>query len=176
MSESEELTCWCFQRLRGVAEEVASSGTGQVGGANSAGQESIRKALPTSAGLKMLLPVPPKAIFPTRMAKAEPTAGIQSGTDGGRHRARRRPVTTAEAPGCFFIIWQPRHSEKRAEAMEIRTITKALQPKACTPQAVAGRRERITATMMRLEVVRALTCGGGDTVRLCITASPVLRL
>jgi hypothetical protein len=110
------------------------------------------------------------------MAKADPTAGTQNGTEGGRQRARRRPVTTADGPGGLFGIQQPWRSEERAEAMEIRITTSALQPKAYTPQAVAGRRERTTATMMRLEEVRALTWGGGDTVRFCIIASPVLRL
>ena len=52
-------------------------------------------ARPTNAGLKILLPKPPKTSFPKPIASMEPIIGIHQGTAGGNINPNKKPVTTA---------------------------------------------------------------------------------
>ena len=60
------------------------------------GNEIIRKTLPTSAGLNILFPKPPKLIFPMPIAANAPIAIIQIGRLAGILKASSIPVISAE--------------------------------------------------------------------------------
>ena len=85
------------------------------------GHDAIRKALPASAGFKMLNPSPPNNCFAIIMAKAEPTAGNHHGDLGGMLNANRMPVRIALPSNVIFLrrTHKQSHSENCAEAQAI---------------------------------------------------------
>jgi hypothetical protein len=58
-------------------------------------KEIRRKHLAVTAGFIKFFPRPPKKHFTKRIAKMLPMIGTNSGIEGGRDSASRRPVTTA---------------------------------------------------------------------------------
>ena len=92
-----------------------------------------RNTRPTSAGLKGLLPNPPKLIFPTPMAIMAPITTIHHGRLLGRLKARISPVTSAEPSEMVGLTLSKnfwiRYSNSKHEVMEIRVTTSAPIPK-----------------------------------------------
>ena len=60
-----------------------------------AGKEASRMARPKWAGLKILLPKPPKICLPITTAQKLPKAARPSDNSGGRQNASSRPVKRA---------------------------------------------------------------------------------
>ena len=124
----------CLIMLRGVAALVASMaparGFCQV--VMAAGKLMRRKARPMRAGLKGFWPRPPKNSLATTMAMKAPRTAIQMGVEGGRTRARRRPVTTAEKSPMLracFVTSLKSHSERTEAATQATTRRRAWAPK-----------------------------------------------
>ena len=136
------------------------------------GNDISRNTRPTSAGLKMLHPRPPKAILAMPMAIAAPAATIHSGSDEGRFRARSTPVTSA-VPS---VMVDGRRSMKRVTAHSTATQVRhdtaktpsAGSPKKSTDAAMAGRRATSTSRIMPSVLRRVCMCGEGENMMLIL--------
>ena len=88
-----------------------------------------RKTRPTSAGLKMLLPSPPKAILPMPIATTPPIRTSHQGSEAGRLKARMTPVRSAEPSSRRQGRCRKKrvmtHSVSIQEATEIAVISRA---------------------------------------------------
>jgi hypothetical protein len=69
-------------------------------------------ALPTSAGLKMFFPKPPKTILPKTTPKIIPTAAIQKGSAGGIIIAKSIFVTKTDDETCWLYFFAKAYSDK----------------------------------------------------------------
>jgi len=91
------------------------------------------KTLPTSAGLKGLLPSPPKVIFAIAIETKHPITIIKIGIFDGRLNARSNPVTTADPSvidtGFLKINLCMRYSNERQEIIDTEETMIAPIPK-----------------------------------------------
>jgi len=122
-------------RFSGVAALTASAGNARPFGmfqlVIAAGKLMSRKARPINAGFKGFAPNPPKNSFATTMAKAAPSATIQSGVPGGRTSASRNPLTTAEKSPIVvlaLISFRNRNSDNTADVIEVTMTPSAARP------------------------------------------------
>ena len=91
-----------------LSEKAGSFSEGAVKRAMSPGNAKNRKTRAASAGFTTFFPIPPYSCFTITIAKKLPTAGIQSGTDTGRQKARSIPVTAAERSPISLLLFMIR--------------------------------------------------------------------
>jgi hypothetical protein len=127
-----------------------------------------RKTLPTSAGLKGLLPNPPNDNLPTPIANRLPRITSQTGKLEGRHKESNKPVITAE-PSCIVVFFRRRNfwirnSNKTDENTDTDITITAPHPKYRIDASTAGIRAMITPYIRFGVVSFPKTCGEGETV------------
>ena len=125
-------------------------------------KEMSMNARAASAGLNGLYPSPPNACLQMPIANTPPAAAIQSGRSGGRLRARRRPVRTAERSPMEFSRFMARRqsaSVTRQAAMQVPARKSARRPKKKIAQPNAGRSAMMTSSMRLLTVRGPCACG-----------------
>ena len=130
-----------------------------------------RKQRAPSAGFMKFCPSPPNSILTTIIAKAAPMTAIHHVASGGRLRARRSPVTTADrSPIVAFLrmSFSKTSSKTTQEAMLTATSSAALNPKRSIPTAVAGSRLIMTKNMIFDVDALLLICGEADTFILSL--------
>ena len=133
------------------------------------GNVTIKNARAKSAGLKILYPMPPISCLPKNMAITAPSIGSEKGTPGGRTKASKSPVRTAE-PSLSEIFrpiafWQSA-STAAHETTLTRTSARTRQPKRTKDKRSAGMRQAITVHII-LETDSFLrTCGEMETTNV----------
>ena len=85
------------------------------------------------------------------MAKKPPIATIQSGIEGGRFKASKSPVKTAEKSLTVIFFFMKRsyaYSARTHEATDVKITRAAFIPKKYIPHIAAGIRAMITSSIM----------------------------
>lgn len=156
-----------------VADETASmadfrSGAGQV--VICAGNEMSKNIRPTSAGLKMFLPKPPKDIFPIPMAANAPIAKIHAGRLDGTLKASNTPVMMADPSFIVGSIFnknlEMKYSNSTQNTMEANVNISALSPNTYNDNKNAGISAISTPYMFFGMLSPLCMCGEGDTINL----------
>ncbi len=143
-------------------------GAGQV--VIAAGNAACRNARPSSAGLKMFWPSPPKTSLPRPIATAPPSSAIQSGMPAGSVRPSSSPVMAAE-PSRSVPPGPNARSVATAPKVAAASTSSALGPKNQVAAATTGARLITTDHMMRAVESSALRCGDG----LMCSSTAVMR-
>ena len=123
---------------RGVApvtesakEDDSPAGTGHV--VIGAGNDISRNTRPTRAGLKGLLPNPPKLILPTPIANIAPSITSNGDRFDGRLKASSTPVTNADRSGNVLPFFKTNlliiNSVAMHDITDIRVSVNAGMPK-----------------------------------------------
>jgi len=117
------------------------------------GKDISSSARAVKAGLKRLLPKPPKLIFAIPIATIPPITTIQSGIPDGRFIASSNPVTNAEPSLSVGSIRSTYRASKYSHAMHViidTNVTKSASiPKKYTPTNHAGSSAYTTSSIIR---------------------------
>lgn len=121
------------------------------------------------AGLKMLLPKPPKTCLPITMAQKVPKIASTGEKPGGRHKASSKPVNKA-LPSVTVIVrpiifWQTA-SKKIAERQQAKMTVKASSRKNQTAARIVGANANNTSRMAALTVSPQWMCGDDETISM----------
>ena len=146
-------------------------GTGQL--VICAGKATSRAQRPTSAGLKMFWPKPPKVILPTPMAKRAPMMMIHTGRFDGRFMPSRMPVRAAE-PSRMVLrserimnLLMAHSKNTQAATLDRHTMAEPM-PKNHSETSSAGTRAMMTPYMLRSTESRPWAWGESETTNLLI--------
>ena len=128
-----------------------------------------RKHLAPSAGFMKLYPSPPNNCFTMRMANADPSIAIHTGTSGERLSASSNPVTTAlksDMVTFLFISFSYSHSNSTHATTHVSMRIMAFSSKLMIPNMVAGRSAIITSSMILCVLRLSLTCGEDEILNV----------
>ena len=107
------------------------------------------------------------------MAKADPMTGIHHGTDTGRLKASKSPVTAAlqslMVTFCFVSFCQ-RYSETTADTMDKAVSSSTRSPKYMVENTRTGSSEKMTSFIIEDVVCSARTWGEVETKSLFVSA------